>query len=38
MYPLTQGRRTQLEISNIEKLTTQNPFFVIQKIVTFDPP
>ena len=38
MYPLTQGRRTQLEISNIEKLTTQNPFFAIQNILTFDPP
>ena len=36
MYPLTQGYRTQLELSNIEKLTNQKLFFVIQKILTFD--
>ena len=36
MYPLTQGYRTQLEISNIKKLINQKLFFVIQKILSFD--
>ena len=35
MYLLTQDYRTQLEISNIEKLTNQK-LFVIQRILTFD--
>ena len=36
MYPLTEGRRTQLEISSTEKLKDQKSFFIIQKIQTFD--
>ena len=36
MYPITQGHRTQLEISNIKKTRKAKAFFVIEKILTFD--
>ena len=36
MYPLTQGHRTQLDISKHRKTHKSNAFFVIQKIFKFD--
>ena len=36
MYPLTQGHRTQLDISKHRKIHKSNAFFVIQKIFKFD--
>ena len=36
MYPLTQGHRTQLDISKHRKIHKSNTLFVIQKIFKFD--